>query len=129
MSPPGEPEHAGIAAMLGLGKSTSTRELLCAWVADMKAAHLPHRVLWAVPEHALSVEALADFRHLGLAAEVWRGRGAPDPDHRGKRMCRDNDTAEEVRKHGGDIEKLVCGDPAKGLSLDNRIGTKESGRR
>ena len=77
-------------------------------LSQMKAAGLPHRVLWAVPEHALSTEALTDFRRLGFKAEIWRGRGAPDPGQPGRTMCQDNEAAVEVRKHGGNIETQLC---------------------
>jgi hypothetical protein len=76
----GDPEHAGVTASLGLGKSSITRAELAPFVADMKAAELPYRPLLTIPYHRLGHDAEQAMLALGLDAMVWRGRDAIDPD-------------------------------------------------
>jgi hypothetical protein len=83
-------EQAGIAGVVGSGKSSVLREELRHYIDALGANKLPYRVLWLVPTHALGSEALASFAELGIPAAVWKGRDYTDPkDPDGKRMCLD----------------------------------------
>jgi hypothetical protein len=83
------------------------------FVADVKAAELPHRVLWTVPYHRLGADAEQAMLALGLDAMVWRGRDAidPDADDPDTKMCLATDAVADALKIGADIERSVCGDP------------------
>jgi hypothetical protein len=79
----GHPEHGAVSVTTGAGKSAITREELPAFIAAQKAAGKPHRVLWLVPHHRLSEEAVEAMQALGLSAAIMRGREArvsPDSD-------------------------------------------------
>jgi hypothetical protein len=75
---PTDMPHVGINAETGLGK---TEELIIAikiWLAHMRAAGLPHRVLYFMPGHKLSTELLKRFTDHGISAAVYKGRLAKD---------------------------------------------------
>lgn len=109
------PEHAGIAAVLGAGKSTTARHGLVSWIPQQQAAERPHRVLWLIPTHKLGNEAAEDFAALGLHAAVLRGRDAVDPDaDEGTRMCLDREAVTDAVVNGLDVEKSICGSPLNG---------------
>src|SRR4051794_13122967 len=111
----GEPEHAGAAVSLGAGKSSITRDALPAYIAEMKDAKQPHRVLCLVPTHRLSAETHEKMQRAGINAEVYRGRDADDPYAPGKKMCiEDTGAVQDAIDLGADVEKSVCGDPATG---------------
>ena len=83
-------EQAGIAGVVGLGKSSILRQKLLPYIDALGAKKLPYRVLNLVPTHALGSEALASFNALGIPAAVWKGRDYTDPkDPDAERMCLD----------------------------------------
>jgi hypothetical protein len=104
-------EQAGIAGVVGSGKSSILRQELRDYIDALGGKGLPYRVLWLVPTHALGKEALANFADLGINAAVWKGRGNIDPKAPDERMCLDLDTVEAAEVIGLDIEKYICGDP------------------
>ena len=111
----GPAEQAGIAGVVGSGKSTAAREFLLPYIDAMGAAKLPYRALWMVPTHVLGREALNDFLSLGIPAAVWAGREYIDPlDPTGDRMCLDIDAVQAAVIIGLDVEKHICGDPDNG---------------
>ena len=104
-------EHAALVVSLGAGKSMTAREALPLFIARLKAAGLPHRVLWTVPTHRLGGEALEKMDTLGLRVAVMRGRDADDPDatEPGTKMCSAPDAVADAIAIGADVEKAVCG--------------------
>ncbi|MGA7408033.1 MAG: hypothetical protein WBW67_25125, partial [Pseudolabrys sp.] len=108
-----EPEHAALVTSLGSGKSSLARAALPQFIAELKAAELPHRVLWTVPTHRLGGEAMGAMAELGLRVAVLRGRDADDPDasERGVKMCRAPDAVADAISIGADVEQSVCGKP------------------
>ena len=82
-------EHAGIIIGVGVGKSRIAQEALAAFIhaARSRGANFPHRVLWLVPTHKLSSEALLKMEQLGLSVAVMRGREAKIPGSNTKTMC------------------------------------------
>src|SRR6476646_7834582 len=58
--------ESALVVSLGAGKSMTAREALPLFIARLKAAGLPHRVLWTVPTHRLGGEALEKMDTLGL---------------------------------------------------------------
>ena len=117
---------------MALGKSSKVRESLAAFIAEAKAddrtaeqkimqGALPHRVLWTVPTHKLSGEALAAMDDLGLHVAVMRGREADVPgtgnaedDIPPDRMCLNLPAVEDALRIGEDVERAVCGGHKKG---------------
>ena len=115
------PEHAGILAGVGTGKSTATRAPLPAFVQAAKAAELPHRALWLVPTHKLGAESLAEMQRLGINAAVLRGRdafvpGTGDPENFvvPERMCMNLDAVGDALAIGAGVEESVCGSATSG---------------
>jgi hypothetical protein len=104
-------EHAVLKCDPGLGKSTVARQALANWMNERKAAGKPHKIIWAVPHHRLSNEALTDFQALNIKVAVWRGREADNPDAvvLGEAMCRNLEAVQSVQAAMGDVGKLVCG--------------------
>jgi hypothetical protein len=104
-------EHAALKCDTGLGKSTATQKALPSWMNERKAAGKPHKIIWAVPHHRLSNEALADFQALNIKVAVWRGREANNPDAIvvGEAMCRNIEAVQSVQAAMGDVGKMVCG--------------------
>ncbi|MBV8591561.1 MAG: hypothetical protein JO212_16145 [Acetobacteraceae bacterium] len=116
-----DPEHAALVVGTGLGKSTEARKALAVrYIEDAKAAGASHRVLWLVPSHKLSNEALAAMEELGLSAAIMRGREALDPDHpdfdnpqlsreEKAKMCLDLEAVGDALKAHYELESAVCG--------------------
>ena len=98
---------------LGSGKSSLARAALPQFIAELKAAELPHRVLWTVPTHRLGGEAEEAMSELGLCVAVLRGRNADDPDapEPGAKMCLAPDAVADAISIGADVEQSVCGKP------------------
>ena len=104
-----DPEHAGIIVSTGVGKSVITRSMLPEFIAAQKAAGNPHRVLWLVPHHRLSEEAVDDMRALGLSAAIMRGREAQESPDSPLTRCLDLKAVEDARVAGADVELALCG--------------------
>jgi hypothetical protein len=110
----GDPEHAGIGGTTGSGKSSITRDELVPFIAAMKAAGLPHRVLWLVPHHRLSNEAADAMHSLGINAAIMRGRDALVAPEGQERACLNLPAASDARLVGADVEQSVCGPKQQG---------------
>lgn len=117
---PEEPLRLALATTTGVGKSAITRRALPDFIAALKgrtaagrdgSTALAWRVLVTVPEHVLGAAAAAGVTALGLAAAVWRGREAADPEASGETMCRNLAAVAAARRIGADIETAVCGQP------------------
>jgi putative DNA primase/helicase len=110
------PEHAALAATLGIGKSTIARAELPAFITTMKALKLVYRLLWTVPFHRLGRDAELAMQILGLHVATWRGRDAADPEAEDPdtKMCLDPDAVADALAIGADIEQSVCGNPDSG---------------
>ena len=89
----------------GLGKTREGIKLAIQHVKDGKGS-----VTYAVPTHKLGNELKQRFEKEdpGVAVDIWRGRGADDPDSDDATMCRDLDAVYDVQAHGGDVQNLVC---------------------
>jgi putative DNA primase/helicase len=114
----GAPEHAGLAVEVAAGKTSiacaelasDAAELAAGFIADAKAAGLPHRVLYAVPTHKLGGEVSDRLAGLGLHVATWRGREAEDPET-GAAMCLDLPAVQDALAAYQDVETSVCGKP------------------
>ena len=104
-----DPEHAAVIVSTGVGKSVITRARLPEFITAQKAAGKPHRVLWLVPHHRLSEEAVDDMRTLGLSAAIMRGREAQAAPDSPLTMCLDLKAVEDARFAGADVELAICG--------------------
>ena len=101
--------HTGIISEPGLGKTSIILEEIRDFIADQRAAMLPHRAVVAVPVQILSSEAAQRAIALGLSVAVWHGREADDPKAPGCKMCSDLDAVRNVAMVKGDIDGKVCG--------------------
>jgi len=115
------PEHAALVVDVGVGKSTAAREAIAGYIAAMREADRPHRVLWLVPTHKLGNETLAAMGELGLSVAVMRGREADDPstgdpenDEPPLPMCLNLPAVEDALKVGADVERAACGSGREG---------------
>jgi hypothetical protein len=108
--------HVGISAETGLGK---TEELIKAagwWIPYMRAAVLPHRILYFVPHHKLSAELRERFTDFGIRAAVYKGRLYKDPITKEYTHCLEPEKVEYVRRLLLTAEIYACGtnaDPDK----------------
>jgi hypothetical protein len=114
----GAPEHAGLAVEVGTGKTSITcgelapdaAELAAGFIAEMKAAGLPHRVQFTVPTHKLGGEVNTRLAGLGVHVATFRGREAEDPET-GTAMCHDLPAVQDAIAAYQDVEASVCGKP------------------
>ena len=108
----GAPPAAAFFVTAGAGKSHEARTIMAKFVMDTgKAAIL------AVPTHKLGEEQLADFRALGVDAEIWRGMDRPDPLREGLTMCLDLDLSKPALDAG-----LKLSDVCKVCELHPKCG-------
>lgn len=105
--PPSPPAWA-INIDVGLGKTKAFLEIV---VPQLVRDGLP--VGLAVPRHKLGDENVRDLAEGGIAARVYRGRDADDPDAPGERMCREHERALAIFLAMGDIAKHACGSKGK----------------
>jgi hypothetical protein len=109
-----EPPHEAIAATPGVGKSDAIRKELPIFIKRQKKEnHIPHRVLFHVPHHRVSDEAVHAMAALGINAAVMRGREAKAHGTNETR-CLNLAEAYEARMVGAEVEKAVCGSGKEG---------------
>ena len=112
--------HGALVVGTGLGKTQETMREVAKRVATMKAAGLPHRVLWLVPNHKLAGQTLERMADQQIDVAVYRGRDALDPDHRDfadpdkskeekGRMCLNLPAVEDALKAQANVETAICG--------------------
>ena len=117
-------EQSALVVTVGGGKTHAARAELQAYIAAAKNAAdapLPHRVLWLVPHHKGSGEALQRFSDLGINAAVMRGREADEPgtahpeyDEPAVPMCLNLPAVKDAIAAGYDADSAACGTGKKG---------------
>ncbi len=124
-------EHAALVVTVGAGKSHAAREALERYIAVARGEDrtleqkvmegaLPHRVLWLVPHHKGSGEALERMQALGINAAIMRGREAEEPgtaqpeygEAAGK-MCLNLPAVADAIAAGYDADSAACGKGGK----------------
>ena len=66
------------------------------------------RAVYAVPTHKLGSDIEEQFVEHGVAARVFRGRSADDPEYAGYKMCLNLDAVELALKCHADVAKTCC---------------------
>jgi hypothetical protein len=95
----GSPPTHGIAATVGIGKTTMVLRKL-AKAAKGRTVHV------YVPTLALAEEIAAEARMVGMPADVLRGRSANGAD--GTPLCRKHDIAEALARAGMEVWGSLC---------------------
>ena len=116
---PGKPAPPvrAVAITVGSGKSFAARLHASRFLGRLRDEGDPRRVALAVPTHALGDEQALLFGQLpesvvrGLAARVYKGREADDPDRPGAKMCLERDAVELARGVLASVPDTVCGVP------------------
>jgi len=102
--PPAVPVDA-ISVDVGVGKTRTWRECVA---PALLAAGL--RGVLSVPRHQLGEEIVRDLASIRIAARVYRGRAADDPEQPGKKMCHDLERANLIEDALADVSTHACKD-------------------
>jgi putative DNA primase/helicase len=105
-----------IRTEVGSGKSAEARYGAVIALAKLIADSVSRCIIFAVPSHSLSDEAVAKFnampgaRAAGLIGAVWRGREArrPGSNDPKDRMCADPQRVKDAMKARESIQEAVC---------------------
>ena len=101
-----------VIAELGLGKTRIVIEVSSVWKRQVDVGPIGY----AVPTLGLAEEVAKRYREQGIDARVFRGRGAPDPEHLDPakadedqiKMCQNLDAVELALKAHADIYATCC---------------------
>lgn len=111
------------AAAEGAGQPKPPKPLPTSWAARIEtgigktstgvpavaaAAKAGLSVIYAVPRHQLGAEIVERFAKVGVEAQVYRGRGADDPEAPGSKMCLDPGALKDVLKAGLPVGSTIC---------------------
>lgn len=101
------PPRRAIRATVGLGKSAASRTALVDLQRRLKEAEQPHKILFAVPSHALAEEAAAAWLAAGANIAVQRGYERTDP-ATAQPMCRAIDQVRIAIQAGEPVPSTCC---------------------
>ncbi len=109
-------EQLLLSADVGVGKSLTTHHAIRQFIQNQKAAGLPHRILYLVPEHGLAAQTELSLSDTGLSVAVWRGREARAPildcsdgPETHDSMCWDIPAVQAAIEARLSVETAVCG--------------------
>ncbi len=120
-------EHSALVVTVGAGKSHAAREALEGYIVAAKGesrsleqqvmeGSIPGRILWLVPHHKGSGEALERMQALGINAAIMRGREADEPgtahpeyDEPAGKMCLNLPAVADAIAAGYDVDSAACG--------------------
>ena len=101
-APPAIPIDA-VSVDVGVGKTRIWLEFIA---PELVLARFP--AVLAVPRHRLGEEIVRELASVGIAARVYRGREADDPEQPGKKMCHDLERANLILDALSDVSSHAC---------------------